>query len=155
MTAVYTRPGSTMSPHARQRHESAAAEFIDMGVSEQLAGRMAALFLTRVALDIADLAFIYKRDPLDVSKLYAAFNHHLQLFLLHSGAEDLRVQGRWQAMARSNLRDEFYRIRRDLASQLLTRRGKTDPADVARLGEIRLCHHEPRADLTADLRNCG
>ena len=35
-------------------------------------------------------------------------------------------------MARSNLRDDFYHIRRDLASQLLPRRGKSDPPEVAR-----------------------
>ena len=33
--------------------------------------------------------------------------------------EGLAVQGRWQALARGNLRDEFYRIRRDLTAQLL------------------------------------
>ena len=34
-------------------------------------------------------------------------------------------------MARSNLRDEFYKIRRDIALQLLTRRGKLDGRIVA------------------------
>jgi NAD-specific glutamate dehydrogenase len=34
-------------------------------------------------------------------------------------------------MARSNLRDEFYRIRRDVAFRLLTRRGTQDPGKVA------------------------
>ena len=95
-----------------------------MGVSESLANRMSALLLTRVAVDIADLAFIYKRDVLETAKLYAAFNQHLGLFWLHAGAEDLKVQGRWQAMARSNLREEFYRLRRELAQRLLAKRGK-------------------------------
>jgi NAD-specific glutamate dehydrogenase len=35
-------------------------------------------------------------------------------------------------MARSNLRDDFYKIRRDIALRLLTRRGKLDGRVVAR-----------------------
>jgi glutamate dehydrogenase len=124
MTDVYTRTGNTMSPNARRRHNEAAAEYIEMGVSEKLAHRMASLQLTRAALDIADLAAEYKRDVIDTAKLYSAFNRELGLFWLHVGAEDLRVKGRWQATARSNLRDEFYRIRRDLAARFLQKRGK-------------------------------
>jgi len=126
MTKVYTRTGTTMSPNARRRHEQAAAEYIEMGVSEQLAQRMSALLLTRPALDMADLAFIYKRDVLDIAKLFSVFNHHLGLFWLHAGAEDLKVKGRWQAMARSNLRDEFYRLRRELAERFLAKRSKQE-----------------------------
>ena len=46
------------------------------------------------------------------------------------GVEDLEVEGRWQAVARSNLRDEFYRLRRELAGALLRRRGNKSPAEV-------------------------
>ena len=124
MTKIYRRAPATLSPSARDRQEKAAAEYIEMGVSEPLANRMSALLLTRVALDIADLSFVCKRDVLDTAKLYATFNQHLGLFWLHAGAEDLQVQGRWQAMARSNLREEFFRLRRELAQRLLVKRGK-------------------------------
>ena len=124
MTDVYTRTSGTMSPNARMRHNQAAAEYIEMGVSETLAHRMASLQLTRAALDIADLAVEYKRDVIETAKLYSAFNRELGLFWLHVGAEDLRVSGRWQAIARSNLREDFYRIRRELATLFLKRRGK-------------------------------
>jgi glutamate dehydrogenase len=124
LTSVYARPSATMSPNARIRHEKAAAEYIDMGVSEQLADKMSALLLTRVALDIADLSFACKRDVGETAKLYAAFNHHLGMFWLHSGVEDLKVSGRWQAMARSNLREEFYRLRREMAEPILASRSK-------------------------------
>ena len=72
-----------------------------------------------------------KRDVVDVATLYAICNDSLRLQRLHNYAEDLEVSGRWQAMARSNLRDEFYRIRRDLGTQLLARRSKAKPQDVA------------------------
>lgn len=121
---VYTRPAAMLSPNARIRHESAVAEYIEMGVSEQLADKMSALLLTRVALDIADLAYTCKRDVGETAKLYAAVNQHLGMFWLHSGAEDLKVSGRWQAMARSNLREEFYRLRREMAEPILASRSK-------------------------------
>ena len=126
VNTVYKNSGATMSPNARRRHEEATAGFVKMGVSDQLANRMSVLLLTRAALDIADLAHIYKRDVLETSKLYAAFNRHLGFFWLHAGAEDLRVQGRWQAMARSNLREEFFRLRRDLAEGFLAKRRKQE-----------------------------
>jgi len=132
MTSVYARPAATMSPNARLRHEQAVADYIEMGVSEQLANKMSALLLTRVALDIADLAWSCKRDVGETAKLYAAFNYHLGLFWLHAGAEDLEVRGRWQAIARSNLREEFYRLRREMAEPILASRSKkslTENAD--------------------------
>ncbi|MDH3553240.1 MAG: NAD-glutamate dehydrogenase, partial [Gammaproteobacteria bacterium] len=128
MTDVYTRTGNTMSPNARMRHNDAAAQYIEMGVAENLAHRMASLQLTRAALDIADLAAEYKRDVIETAKLYSAFNRELGLFWLHVGAEDLQVQGRWQAIARSNLREDLYRIRRELASRFLSKGGRTELA---------------------------
>ena len=124
MTTVYARTSSTMSSNARIRHDETVAKYAEMGVSDQLANRMSSLHLTRAGLDMADLAFIYKRDALDIAKLYVVFNQRLGLFWLHSGAEDLQVEGRWQALARSNLREEFFRLRRELAERFLDSRSK-------------------------------
>lgn len=63
--------------------------------------------------------------------MYSTFNDALSLFWLHNRAEDLEVEGRWQAMARSNLRDDFFRIRRELAYKLIKPRSKKDPGAVA------------------------
>jgi glutamate dehydrogenase len=124
MTAVYTRTSSVMSTAARVRHQNAAEKFAGMGVPEKLADRMATLLLTRPALDISDLAAEYDRDALEVAKVYSAFNESLGLYWLHASVEDLEVEGRWQAVARSNLREEFYRLRRLLAAQLLRSKSK-------------------------------
>jgi glutamate dehydrogenase len=126
MQAVYTRPSASLSTSARVRHQTAAEHYMATGVPEKLAHRMSALLLTRAALDIADLASIHKRDVMETAKLYSAFNESLGLYWMHTSVEDLAVHGRWQAMARSNLREEFYRLRRDLAGQFLTGRSKRD-----------------------------
>jgi len=131
MKTVYMRTSNTMSTSARQRQEKAAADYQELGASEALANKMSSLLLTRAALDIADLAEVYKRDVMETAKLYAAFNEHLSLFLLHVGAEDLRVSGRWQAIARNNLREEFYQIRREHAARFLKKRSKQDVSVAA------------------------
>ena len=128
MTAVYSRTGSMMSTQARERQQAATENFITMGAPEPLARRMSSLTATRAALDIADLAAEYKREVLTSAKVYSAFNEYLDFHWFHASVEDLEVHGRWQAAARSNLREEFYRLRRDLASQLLKSRSKRDIA---------------------------
>jgi glutamate dehydrogenase len=126
MATIYARSSSFMSAPARDRHDRAKRHFEDMGVPEKLAIRMSLLLITRAALDIADLAVQHKHDVIETARLYSAFNDKLGIHWLHVCAEDLSVIGRWQAIARSNLREDIYRIRRKLAAQLLRRRGKQD-----------------------------
>jgi glutamate dehydrogenase len=120
-----------MSTSARIRHENAAEKLRAMGVSEKLAHQMSTLLLTRPALDMADLAATYKPDVIEIAKMYAAFNEKLGLYWLHVAAEELEVGGRWHAIARGKLRDEFFLMRRDLAIQVLRMRGKLDLTSAA------------------------
>ncbi|HNP63843.1 MAG TPA: NAD-glutamate dehydrogenase [Woeseiaceae bacterium] len=131
MARIYTRSATYLSRASRTRNENAEKHFISLGVPEKLATRMSDLLLTRPALDMADLAAERNRDVLDAARLYSTFNDELELHWLHNRAEDLSVDGRWQAMARSNLRDEFYRLRRKLAFQLLSAKSSRKPGDIA------------------------
>jgi glutamate dehydrogenase len=132
MAKVYARSNSYVSKASRARIEKAEKEWLEMGVPEKLANKVSLLLLTRAALDIVDLAADRKRDVLDSARLYSTFNDALKLHFLHNSAEDLAVSGRWQAMARSNLREDFYKLRRDLGNKLLTKRGTRDSRDVAK-----------------------
>jgi glutamate dehydrogenase len=140
MSRVYSRSNSYVSKASRARIEKAEQSWLDLGVPEKLANRMSLLLLTRAALDIVDLAADRKRDVIESARLYSAFNDALGLHFLHDAAEDLYVSDRWQGMARSNLREDFYRLRRDLGNRLLTRRGKRDSRTVAKSW---LAKHEP------------
>jgi glutamate dehydrogenase len=126
MQMVYTRTGGILSTAARIRHENAKRGHLENGVPEKLADRMSALLLTRPALDMADLAAIYKPDVIAIAKLYAVTNEKLGIYWLHECAEDLNFEHRWQAVARGRLRDDFFWMRRDLAIQVLKQRGKSD-----------------------------
>ncbi len=131
MHTIYTRTGGILSTAARERHHSAARNYMELGVAEKLSNRMSALLLTRPALDMADLAATYKPDVIEFAKLYAVTNEKLGIYWLHVAAEDLKVQGRWQSIARGKLRDDFFRMRRELAEQIMRKRRKRDvPAAV-------------------------
>ena len=91
---------------------------------------MAAIYLTRASLDITDLAITCKKDVVETAKLYAQLSDKLEIPWIYRNIEALKVEGRWQAMARSNLREEIYRERRELAAILIRRRGATIPKDA-------------------------
>ena len=55
----------------------------------------------------------------------------LRQYFQNVPVEDLGVDGRWQTKARTNIRDEFYRLRRELAFQLLIPSSKKEPVDIA------------------------
>jgi len=153
MHTIYTRAGGLLSTAARKRHQNAARSYIEMGVSEKLAHRMSALLLTRPALDMADLAAIYKPDALDFAKLYAVTNEKLGIYWLHVCAEDLKVEDRWQATARGKLRDDFFRMRRELAEQILRKRGKRDvPAAVDKWLEDRSVQVERFTNMIEEMK---
>ena len=78
-------------------------------------------------VDIADLAALYKRDILETAKMYANLSQRLGVIWLHRSVENLEVEGRWQAMARGNLRDEFYSVRRELSIKLLRSKSRLTP----------------------------
>jgi glutamate dehydrogenase len=132
MGKIYTRSPSYVSQAARTNIEAAEEHWMFMGAPKKIANRVAHLLLTRAALDIVDLAVDRKRDVIESARLYSAFNDALGLHWLHNSAEDLDVSGRWQAMARSNLREDFYQLRREIGNKLLTRRGTRDSREVAR-----------------------
>ncbi len=127
LSTIYSRVFSIVSGTSKDRQKRVAEENIHLGVPEKLARRMAALLLTRGGLDIVDLARIHRTDVQETARMYTALSDELGIIWLHRSVENLAVEGRWQALARSNLRDEFYRIRRDLAATLIRSRGKAGP----------------------------
>ena len=130
MTRVFSRTSSYVSRASNARMQEARDNWMGMGVPEKLAHSVAVLVLTRAALDIVDVAAERRRDVIDSARFYARLNDELGIWWLHNSSEDLKVTGRWQAQARSNLRDEIYRIRREFALQQIKPRSKRDTRDV-------------------------
>jgi glutamate dehydrogenase len=129
MKIVYKKASSFVIGSGNERRLAATNSLTSVGVPESLARKMAGLLLTRGGLDIADLAVTYKKDVIETAKMYSLVSEQLGIVWLHQSVEGLAVDGRWQAMARGNLRDDFYAVRRSLATQLLKRRSRLTPSD--------------------------
>ncbi len=130
MGVIYSRALSIVIGPAKERQQQSAADYMKNDVPEKLARKMASLLLTRGGLDIADLSNRFGTDVLETAQMYSALSDRLGIVWLNRGAESLEVEGRWQARARSNLRDDFYRIRREFAVLLLGGRGRKKPDQV-------------------------
>ncbi len=130
MATIYARASKIVAGAGKERQKSASEGYIRSGVPEKLARQMAALLLTRGALDIADLANIHKKDGLETAEMYAELSDRLGIIWMNRCVENLEVEGRWQAIARGNLRDDFYRIRRDFVIDLLNGRGRGKPIEI-------------------------
>jgi glutamate dehydrogenase len=130
MATVYARVYSFVSPVAKERLKKITEEQIRLGAPEKLARKMSGLLLSRGGLDIVDLAKIHKKDTVETAKLYSDLSDRLGFIWLNRCVEDLEVEGRWHAIARSNLRDELYLLRRELAGTLLSRRSKKSPVET-------------------------
>jgi glutamate dehydrogenase len=130
MATIYSRAPGIVSGAGKQRQKSAAEDYMRNGVPEKLAKKMASLLLTRGALDITDLAILHNKDDAETAKMYADLSDRLGIIWMNRCVEDLEVEGRWQAIARSNLRDEFYRIRREIVIDLLKGRRRGTPLEL-------------------------
>jgi glutamate dehydrogenase len=130
MSAIFARSLSVFTGSTKESRKRAANEYIQLGVPKKLANQMAAIYLTRSMLDITDLANIGKKDVIETARLYADLSEKLDIPWIYRNIESLKVEGRWQAMARSNLREEIYRERRELTSIVLQRRGVDIPKNA-------------------------
>jgi glutamate dehydrogenase len=130
MASIYSRAMAIVVGPAKERQKNVTQSFMANGVPEKLARQMASLLLTRGALDVSDLASRYRRDVVETARMYAEMSDRLGIVWMNRSVEGLAVEGRWQALARSNLRDDFYRIRRDFAVTLLSGRSRKSPMDI-------------------------
>lgn len=132
MSAIFARALSVFTGSTKESRKKAADEYVRLGVPKKLANRMSAIYLTRSMLDITDLANNYKTNVIETGKLYSELSDRLDIPWIYRNIEELKVEGRWQAMARSNLREEIYRERRELTSIVLRKRGTTTPNAVGK-----------------------
>ena len=130
MATIHSRANRIVSGAGKERQKTASDDYVRDGVPEKLARKMAALLLTRGGLDIADVALLYKKDDVETAKIYAKLSDRLGIIWLNRCVEGLEIEGRWQAIARSNLREEFYRMRREILIGLLKRRSRGAPLEI-------------------------
>ncbi|HEY3646191.1 MAG TPA: NAD-glutamate dehydrogenase [Gammaproteobacteria bacterium] len=94
-------------------------QYVDVGVPEALARRVAAIGPLYAGMDMVDVARQTKLPVEAVAKVYFHIGRELQLDWLRSKIEELPVDGHWQAVARGTLREDLYAQQRELTAQAL------------------------------------
>ena len=107
-----------LTERGNQHYRFWAGEHIRMGVPEPLARRVAGLRLITDVLEIVRLADEKQCDPMVIGKVYFTLAKTLSFEWVREAIDTLEVDGRWQARARSSLRDGAIRAQRELAGKV-------------------------------------
>jgi glutamate dehydrogenase len=148
--------GAVVSGADRARYDATRREFVDAGVPARLAERIAGLDALESAFDLVELAAQHRKPVADIARLYFELGSQIGLDWLREQIEKLQVDGPWQAVARTTLRDSALRVHRKLTDRILTRRERGSAAErvsawITALGE-QLSHWNR---TIADMRTAG
>ena len=127
-----TEISHALSGGERERFENTKKRHIEAGVPAELAGRIACLESNNAALDIVELASAHRAGVAETAKVYFDVGMRVGLDWLREQVEQLPVEGPWQAVARTGLRDSALRIHRRLTERILA--GKAEGSEAARVG---------------------
>jgi glutamate dehydrogenase len=121
-----------LGAEALKRHAETVEAYADIGVPEKLAQRLGGLGPLYSSLDIVTVARERRLEEAQVGGVYFRLGDELSITWLRDQIERLPVQGRWQAMARNSLRENLYRLQRDLSARLLADSAGGSPATLVR-----------------------
>ncbi|HJV26528.1 MAG TPA: NAD-glutamate dehydrogenase [Aromatoleum sp.] len=127
-TLAYFSPGVTaLSEHLhrlvsddyRAQLDAMAGRYVERGVPEALARRIASLDELYSALDLVEIVADTGRPEATVAAVYFTLGGHLDLYWLGAQIAALPADTRWQALARGALRVDLSHLARELAANTL------------------------------------
>jgi glutamate dehydrogenase len=104
--------------------EAGRKHYLEAGLPPPLAARIASLEALNAALDIVEIAAGHKVSVTEAARVYFEVGMRIGFDWLRARIEKLTVEGPWQAIARTGLRDAALRVHRRLTERVLTRRGR-------------------------------
>ena len=122
--------------------QATQANYVEQGVSESVARRIASLTPLHCAPDIAELALEHRKDVRHVAKMYFILGASLSLDWIRERIEDLQTAGHWHAVARGTLRDEVFSLQRAVCEQVIAFDRERDPTAA-----IERWQHQHRAKV--------
>jgi glutamate dehydrogenase len=114
-----------LPPTYRADWDKAVGSMEKDGAPAKLARQLANTMVIGSAPDVVELARETNVPLAEAAGVYFGIGDRLRMLWLLSSIIGLQVQGTWQALARSNLRDDAYRLHRLLAARVLQHPGKT------------------------------
>lgn len=136
----------------RRSIREAAERWIDLGIDEEVATRMAALPALMLVPGIAVTARSAHRSVADCAAVYEGLARHLPLEQLNAGLMAYEPHGRWQRGQHRGLIDDLRGIHHTLARQAIAEdAGTGDDADPAEVVERYLAAREDAVAQAGDI----
>ncbi|MGJ8670037.1 MAG: NAD-glutamate dehydrogenase [Oceanococcus sp.] len=108
----------------QQQRDKYLATIVKRGAPPELAEAFANHHVIGSALDVSRLATDFDFAVVDVAQVYFSIGGQLHLPWLLSSINHLQVEGRWQALARNNLREDVYGQHRQVVARALRSEGE-------------------------------
>ncbi|MBS0579770.1 MAG: NAD-glutamate dehydrogenase [Proteobacteria bacterium] len=106
------------------RFEESRKRFSDGGLPGALATRIASLEALNAALDIVEVAHTHRASVVETARVYFEVGTRIGFDWLRARIEKLAVEGPWQAIARTGLRDAALRVQRRLTERVMARKDR-------------------------------
>jgi len=123
--------------------ESRRAQYREANVPDALAKRMASLAALRSGPDLVEIAENAKLPVTAAARVYFGVGTALLLDWIREQIESLGVEGHWQAVARTTLRDNIYNLQRVLCTQVLNESRQRAPEQAL---QAWLARHQKSVD---------
>ena len=147
---------SVLAGAYRSKFESARDTYLKAHAPAGLAARIATLEAANSTFDIVKLARGSRSTVLDAARIHFTLGSRIGLDWLVAQIEQLSVDGNWQAVARTGLRDAAQRIHRQLSAQVLAMKARgTAESRVSRWISERSAALDTWQRILADLRASG
>jgi glutamate dehydrogenase len=130
--------------------ESRRAQYRAESVPEALAKRMASLAALRSGPDLVEIAENAKLPVATAARVYFGVGTALSLDWIREQIERLSVEGHWQAVARTTLRDNIYNLQRMLCTQVLSESRQRAPEQALQTWVAR---HQKAVDYLRQIVN--
>ncbi|MEO1581405.1 MAG: NAD-glutamate dehydrogenase [Pseudomonadota bacterium] len=142
-----------MSKSGARRLEHTVRQHLRMGVAERLSRRISALGFITDALEIVRIATDTGCNTKDMANTYFMLGERLPFDWIRSAIDKLKVDGIWQARARSSLRDRIVGAQRELAGQVFSVSGcGSAESGIDALRKVRPGRFERTEELLEQMR---
>jgi glutamate dehydrogenase len=143
---------SVLSASARARLGAQRSLLIEQHVPEQLATRIASVETLNCALDLVEVAMAARVRVGYAAKAYFDLGERIGLSWIKEQIESLPVEGHWQAVARSTVRDNLYALQRRITGAVLKCKGRDAAARVDHWSRRHTVAMESLKRIVVDLR---
>ncbi|WP_111655535.1 NAD-glutamate dehydrogenase [Isoalcanivorax indicus] len=120
-----------LTPSYREEWDDACSALVQDAVPDHTARALANTLVLGSAPDIIELAEAAGCDTNLAAACYFLVGDRLNMLWLLSSIIHLGVQDKWQALARANLREDSYRLQRQVTARVLARPGDSAEARFA------------------------